>query len=137
MTFVNWKLAGCLAIAGMLMFPLGAEAKNKAGKAAKAAKVGKHKANKNIVKLADLPKAAADAITGADKDATVKLIVKIDGKGKNAGKVFYRAHLVKGNQRASMKVDAAGNVIKQPKWHDKVAKAGKAHKAHKAKKAAA
>jgi hypothetical protein len=121
MKFVNWKLAGCLAIAGMLMLPLAAEAKNKAGKGQKAPRHA-------TLKVSDLPQAAGAAIVAAAKDGKVHKIIKIAGKHKQAGKTFYLAHLTKGNQRATIKVTAAGHVVKQPKWHNKVVKAGKAHK---------
>jgi hypothetical protein len=123
MTFVNWKLTGCLALAGMLMLPLAAEAKNKPCKAQRAAKHA-------TLRLADLPQAAAAAIVTADKDAKVHKIVKVQGKGhgKHAGKTFYVAHLTKGHQRATIKVSAAGKVVRQPQWHDRVAK-GKGHRA--------
>ena len=122
MTFVNWKLTGCLALAGMLMLPLAAEAKNSACKAQKAAKHA-------TLKLADLPQAAAAAIVTADKNARVHKIVKVQGTGKHAGKTYYVAHLTKGHQRATVKVTVAGKVVRQPKWHEIVAKGGKGHKA--------
>ena len=117
MTLTNWKLAGCLAIAGMLMLPMAADAQNQAGTANKANKA-------TALKLRDLPHAAAAAIVAADRHAKVHSIFKVHGTKHNAGKTYYVAHLTRAHQHATVKVSANGRVVRQPKWHDNVAKVG-------------
>lgn len=120
MTLTSWKLAGCLAIAGMLMLPMAAEAKSKAGKA--------HK--QTTLRVADLPQAAGAAIVAAAGNGKIHKIVKVQGTKKHAGKTYYVAQLTRGHKHATIKVTAAGHVVKHPKWHDiKAAKAGNGHMA--------
>lgn len=124
MTFVNWKTAGCLAIAGMLMLPLAAEAKTKATK-------GHRNARHATLRLADLPHAAAAAIRAEKGVGRVTKIVKVAGTGKASGRTYYLASVTKGRQHSTIKVSATGKVVKHASWHRAAARTGRV-RAHKA-----